>query len=99
MIGWSLCRKTEPFSKIVGLRYALERAIPLEELKEQPLCVAALKGRLDKAIAEHNATRLACDTYSVDAANLKEELEELLAKQPPHSIRETLNRFIERIMK
>ena len=28
-IGWSLCRKTEAFSSKVGLRYALERAVPI----------------------------------------------------------------------
>lgn len=26
-IGWSLCRRTEPFNPKVGLRYALERAV------------------------------------------------------------------------
>lgn len=87
MIGWSLCRKTEPFIKVVGLRYAIERAIPLEELKELPICIKALETRL-------TSTPLLPD---VTKEQTEQELEELLAKQPPHSVRATLSRFIERI--
>ena len=34
-IGWSLCRKTETFNSKVGIRYALERAVPLSGVKQQ----------------------------------------------------------------
>jgi hypothetical protein len=33
-IGWSLCRKSETYDNKVGLRYALERAIPLNVVRE-----------------------------------------------------------------
>jgi len=33
-VGWSLCKKNERFSPVIGLRYALERAIPVEEAKD-----------------------------------------------------------------
>lgn len=84
MIGWSLCRKTEPFNKIIGLRYAIERAIPLDELKELPICISTCSKTLDAA-------------SEAEKEDIQKELDTLTAKLPPQSVQKTLNRFIERI--
>lgn len=47
-IGWSLCRRTEPFNPKVGLRYALERAV--SEGCWQSLVGEVDHGRMPKSI-------------------------------------------------
>jgi hypothetical protein len=57
MVGWSLCRKNETFHSKVGLRYAIERAIPLEQLQRQLENIDDLK-----ATFENNPTGMAAAT-------------------------------------
>jgi len=88
-IGWSLCRKTETFVSKVGLRYALERAIPIKELKT-PEYVAELEANLEdvqKHISE-GAT-----------SSMQQALDLARSQCPPQSVRKTLAKVIERTEK
>jgi len=85
-IGWSLCRKGETYDNKVGLRYALERAIPLDVVREmlEELTVRQLvpestfEGECADAILYKGTT-----SYSY----------------PPQSVRKTLSMFIKKFEK
>jgi hypothetical protein len=88
-IGWSLCRKTEPFNSKVGLRYALERAIPVTDLKTQAE-IAELEANLE-GVQKH---------VPEEATNsMQETLNQAKAQCPPQSVRKTLAKLIERTEK
>lgn len=82
-VGWSLCRKTETFHSKVGLRYALERAIPIERVEQQL-----------QTIFRHYGLQ---ENYRLN--DKKWEKDKVAVGFPPQSVRKVLENFLKQARK
>lgn len=82
-VGWSLCRKTETFHSKVGLKYALERAIPIQVVEQQL-----------ETIQHHYLT-----TYHLKQNTEAWEKDRIAAGYPPQSVRKVLKQFLSQARK
>tara|TARA_Y100000034_G_scaffold46012_1_gene56569 strand:+ start:1515 stop:2069 length:555 start_codon:yes stop_codon:yes gene_type:complete len=91
-VGWSLCRKTEPFHSKVGLKYALERAIPLNQLVEMFGTLELLTDQIER-ISDSSEPHL--------LDSLTQSRKDLIGCEdfPPQSVCKTLIRFLGRIQR
>lgn len=88
-IGWSLCRKNETFNSKVGLRYALERAVAITDLKTQA----------DISALEENLESVRQTLTNEATKSMEQALNQAKAQCPPQSVRKTLAKLIERTEK